>query len=164
MGDRYITIPEFANKAGISKRTAYRRIANDLNPYIKIEDGKKMISEAALELFDTKKVEEPEQVVSDTSHSLSIKVTDMAVTEKILDNFARQIAIMEQQLKEKDDQIQQITAALLKEQEIVRQAHMLHAGTMTRIESDRRVTWFDRLFRRKKTNSVSSVSDVSDKH
>lgn len=160
MGDRYITIPDFANKAGISERTAYRRITKDLKPYLKIEDGKKMISEAALELF-VKNIEESkpksESEPATELTDLSVKTADMAVVEKILDGLARQIALMDQQLKEKDEQIQQITAALLKEQEIVRQAHILHAGTLKQLESGSHSNWFSRLFRRRKTDSVSDT-------
>lgn len=47
----YISIAEFADRAGVSKQAIYKRIKADLAPYVKEHDGKKTISEAALTLF-----------------------------------------------------------------------------------------------------------------
>lgn len=39
----YLTVVEFA-AAGITKQTVYKRIKQDLAPYVKEQDGKKTIS------------------------------------------------------------------------------------------------------------------------
>ena len=51
--DRYISIADFAKEAGVSKQAVYSRIkSQDLNKFIKLENGKKLINTKALELFN----------------------------------------------------------------------------------------------------------------
>ncbi len=48
----YITIAEFARRAGVSKQAVYQRLNNvDLTSYVKLENGKKVINIEALSLF-----------------------------------------------------------------------------------------------------------------
>ena len=51
--DRYISIANFAKEAGVSKQAVYsRQKSQDLNKFIKLENGKKLINTKALELFN----------------------------------------------------------------------------------------------------------------
>lgn len=51
--DRYISIADFAKEAGVSKQAVYSRLkTQDLNKFIKLENGKKLINTKALELFN----------------------------------------------------------------------------------------------------------------
>ena len=51
--DKYISIADFAKQAGVTKQGVYSRIkSQDLNKFIKLENGKKLINTKALELFN----------------------------------------------------------------------------------------------------------------
>ena len=51
--DRYISIADFAKEAGVSKQAVYSRLkSQDLNKFIKLENGKKLINIKALEFFN----------------------------------------------------------------------------------------------------------------
>lgn len=51
--DRYISIADFAKQAGVSKQAVYSRLkSQDLNKFIKLENGKKLINTKALEFFN----------------------------------------------------------------------------------------------------------------
>ena len=51
--DKYISIADFAKQAGVSKQAVYSRLkSQDLNKFIKLENGKKLINTKALELFN----------------------------------------------------------------------------------------------------------------
>ena len=50
--DRYISIADFAKEAGVSKQAVYSRLKKDLNKFIKLENGKKLINIKALEFFN----------------------------------------------------------------------------------------------------------------
>lgn len=51
--DKYISIANFAKEAGVSKQAVYSRLkSQDLNKFIKLENGKKLINTKALELFN----------------------------------------------------------------------------------------------------------------
>ena len=51
--DKYISIADFAEQAGVSKQAVYSRLkSQDLNKCIKLANGKKLISTNALKLFN----------------------------------------------------------------------------------------------------------------
>jgi len=60
----YISIADFAERAGVSKQAVYKRVEKDLNQYFKLLDGKKFLHTNALTLFNsndsTEAVEQPE--------------------------------------------------------------------------------------------------------
>lgn len=126
-GNEYLSIKEFAEKAGVSTQAIYARLAKDLQPYLKIENGKKSMSIEALTLFDT----------DEQQPDLS---TDLQLALKCL----------QAQLETKDKQIAELTTALINEQHSAQQAHALHAGTMQQkaIEGKTKVRLFSRWFKR----------------
>ena len=51
--DKYISIANFAKEAGVTKQAVYSRLkSQDLNKFIKLENGKKLINTKALEFFN----------------------------------------------------------------------------------------------------------------
>ena len=51
--DKYISIADFAKEAGVSKQAVYSRLkSQDLNKFMKLENGKKLINTKALEFFN----------------------------------------------------------------------------------------------------------------
>lgn len=51
--DKYISIADFAKEAGVTKQAVYSRMkSRDLNKFIKLENGKKLINTKALEFFN----------------------------------------------------------------------------------------------------------------
>ena len=51
--DKYISIADFAKQSGVTKQAVYsRQKSQDLNKFIKLENGKKLINTKALELFN----------------------------------------------------------------------------------------------------------------
>ncbi len=53
---RYVSISEFARMAGVSRQAIYARLDGDLSGFCKIVNRKRLISTAALALFDVKDV------------------------------------------------------------------------------------------------------------
>ena len=52
MKDEYLSIAEFAKRAGVTKQAVYLRLNKDLKPYLNELDGKKCLNIKALELYD----------------------------------------------------------------------------------------------------------------
>lgn len=50
----YISIAEFAEKAGVSRQTIYNRLNSDLSSFCKIVNGKKVLNTEGLSLFSVK--------------------------------------------------------------------------------------------------------------
>lgn len=69
---KYLTIAEFADRAGVSRQSVYQRVnRNGLDEYLKIDDsGAKRISEEALKLYsNTKTSEVAAETVQDASQA-----------------------------------------------------------------------------------------------
>lgn len=99
--DRYISIADFAKEAGVSKQAVYSRLkSQDLNKFIKLENGKKLINTKALELFNKSSFNQVEQ--------------DLESTEReYIESLKKQIEELQrdkQELYRLLDQQQQLTA------------------------------------------------------
>lgn len=164
----YISIKEFASKAGVSTQAIYQRIEKDLKGFVKVENGKKLILIAALEFFKYKKenqvdYQETENCLqkndnktkknsSDFKDILEFLQSQLVKKDEQLAEKDKQIAEKDRQLSEKDKQLKDLTSALIIEQQSAQQAQALHAGTIKQtalIESDtRKNSFWTRLFRR----------------
>lgn len=54
--EEYISVADFAKRAGVSRQLVYKRIDNELTEYCKLVDNKKMLNIRALELFEKQKL------------------------------------------------------------------------------------------------------------
>lgn len=175
--DDYISISEFAKKAGVSRQAVYLRLDKDLQSFVKLDNGKKLIQINALGLFnvkrdklpntdftnftdtnlteltrDQKAPEIPENMLNVLLSQLDIKDKQLEEKDKQLDIKDKQIAEKDRQIAEKDKQLSDLTELLRIEQQSAQQAQALHAGTIKQtalIESDScKNSFWTRLFRR----------------
>ncbi|MFA6718287.1 MAG: hypothetical protein WCS15_04325 [Prevotella sp.] len=49
----YLSISDFAARAGVTKQAIYKRVDKDLQPFVQLVDGKKAIYTSALQLFQS---------------------------------------------------------------------------------------------------------------
>ena len=103
--DRYISIADFAKEAGVSKQAVYSRIkSQDLNKFIKLENGKKLINTKALELFNKS---------SSQSSSNQVEQGLESTEREYIESLKKQIEELQrdkQELYRLLDQQQQLTA------------------------------------------------------
>ena len=141
--DKYISIKEFADEAGVSVQAVYKRLERDLKQFTEVKNGQKTISTEALKLFPfrpyaTKGAKESQDKQSE-------------FLSELLNQLTNQLKIKDEQLKEKDRQIRDLTNALLNEQHSSHQAHALHAGTIKQIETREhsiKPTFFSKWFKK----------------
>ena len=105
MKNKYISVSEFAKAAGVSKQAVYSRLkSQDLNKFIKLENGKKLINTKALELFNK----------SSSQSSFNQVEQDLESTEReYIEFLKKQIEELQrdkQELYRLLDQQQQLTA------------------------------------------------------
>ena len=105
MKNKYISVSEFAKAAGVSKQAVYSRLkTQDLNKFIKLENGKKLINTKALELFNK----------SSSQSSFNQVEQDLESTEReYIESLKKQIEELQrdkQELYRLLDQQQQLTA------------------------------------------------------
>lgn len=151
----YLTVPEFAERAGVSKQAVYSRIkSGSIDEYISEEGGKKRISTAALPYFaprqDSGKVENQEQTTSPdklTEVDGQVDSQNQSNSDKLIVELTEQVKTLSQQVdtlirqnKEKDEKLLEYADkfAELAEKAIntTGQAQLLHAHAITEEEPE----------------------------
>lgn len=103
--DKYISIADFAKQAGVSKQAVYSRLkSQDLNKFIKLENGKKLINTKALEFFNKS---------SSQSSSNQVEQGLESTEREYIESLKKQIEELQrdkQELYRLLDQQQQLTA------------------------------------------------------
>ena len=92
----YISILEFAKRAGVSHQAIYKRLDKDLQPFAKVENRKKVINTKALELFEYEKP--PPDATSVATVRILEKTVEMLQNELEIKN--KQIEELNERLKE----------------------------------------------------------------
>lgn len=109
-----LTVKEVAEIAGVSVQAVYNRLEKDFKPYLKIENGKKRLDRAVLQLFNS----------ADNS-------TDFKSDFKpVLNLLEKQNEQLQRELEVKNKQIEDLSAALVAAQQTAQAAQALHAGTI----------------------------------
>ena len=106
----YITVKEFASRAGVSPQAVYQRIDKDLNKFFKVVDGKKMLSSEGLSVFNSKEVEKELNQAVDNNALLEtlkvlteqLKVKDQQITDLMNDNRQKDETIKDLSVKLSD--------------------------------------------------------------
>lgn len=98
----YISIKDFANKAGVSPQAIYQRLDKDLKTYFKVIEGKKTLDIKGLGLFCFKEVEQEidKQLTSALQETLKVLTSQIEVKDKQLEVKDIQIAELNERLKE----------------------------------------------------------------
>lgn len=90
--DEYISVSDFADRAGCSKQAVYQALNKKLNPYVKVIDGKKAINSKALREVYGKEIQPENQSV--------VKEVDQELNKELIAFFKSQIEEKDQQIKE----------------------------------------------------------------
>ena len=109
----YLTVVEFAAAAGITKQAVYKRIKQDLAPYVKEQDGKKTISKEALKLFAKEEPAEAAQGKTEAPSLLLDRIEEQADTIKAQQ---QEIEYLRGMLKSADERNNTLTAHLIESQ------------------------------------------------
>lgn len=130
----YISISEFAKRAGVSRQAVYKRM-DELNRWLKVDNGKKTIDIKALEIFNGTKT-----------------TTEVDNSEALL----RMVSMLEKELEIKNKQIEELNARLKESHILIDQQQKLHAiAEVTQPEpleadpvepAEEKKKWWQRIF------------------
>ena len=135
MDQQYLTVKQFAERAGVSTQRVYQLLTKSLQEFTKTEHGKKYRSIEGLRVFE----KDPLQgLAKDLQSNLQgVASPETEILRETVEVLRRQLAIKDEQLAAKDKQIGDLTAALLSSQEqhkaltdALTTAQALHAGTI----------------------------------
>lgn len=103
---KYITISEFARRAGLTRQTVYRKIDKELSQFCVTQDNKKLISEEAIEFLSADgQQHEAKCYKMDINHTSNIDVVTA---------LQNTIQTLQEQIKIKDSQIDKLITSLMK--------------------------------------------------
>ena len=115
--NEYLTISKFAEQAGVTPQAIYKRLQTDLATYLKVENGIKLLSEEALNLFAVKqqskeaqRIQELEELVTQLKNEKNELNERLAAnSEKIADIMLKHAQQVEnfQLLLAQNQQLQQ---------------------------------------------------------
>ena len=156
--ESYISVNEFSQLVGLSRQTVYRRMRQDLSHFVKVVNGKKTISEQALQLFggnDSVTQSVTHGVTPELQEVLKAQVTMVTELSHQVDILTRQLETKDKQLDTKDKQIEELNARLAEAQSMAQsvaqanavlasQAQQLQAIETQERQQERRRRWFRR--------------------
>lgn len=121
----YLTVAEFAAAAGVSKQAVYQRLKGTLKPFVKVEQGQKVIDISALNFIsedsDFKGFNSRlNNGVESTPHRDAADQNDY-----LLQSLMEQLREKDRQLAEKDKQISQLLKLNDQQQQLTLQAQNL---------------------------------------
>lgn len=133
--DKYISVSDFADKAGCSKQAVYQSLNKRLKPYVKEIDGKKAInSKALLEVYGKEIQPENQSVVKEVDQELNKELIDL----------------LKAQIEEKDQQIKELHRLLATSQmqltESTHKVQELEDKLAEKQEEPEKKSWIRRLF------------------
>lgn len=175
--EKYLTVKQFADQAGVSTQRIYQLLAKSLQPFCKSENGIKYLSVEGLKVFDK---EDLQGVAKDLPRDLQgVAKSENELLRETIEALKQQLTVKDDQLAAKDKQLIDLTAALKSSQEqhkaltdALTAAQALHAGTIQerltvaqdqneegmvteKTELPRRSFW-ERLFRKNKKNDSNN--------
>ena len=115
--DDYISISEFAERAGVSKAYIYKALKDRLQPYLKEVDSQKRLNIKALELFDSTNV----STIS-TNDS-----TDKDTLKELIEILQEQQETLKAELDIKNEQIRALNTANSQQLQLIDQQQKLQA-------------------------------------
>lgn len=116
----YISISEFARLTGKSRTTVYKYLDSFLSTYVQQDaQGRKVISRAAIKEFES--VETGKVVQDERTDGRTEKRSDEQINgqvEQVIEALKEQLRVKDQQLEEKDRQIQSLHEILTRQQQL----------------------------------------------
>ena len=108
----YMTISEFARETGKSRTTVYKYLDGFLSTYVQDVQGKKVISRAAIKVFES--IEAGKVVQDERTEKRSDEQINGQVGQ-VIEALKEQLRVKDQQLEEKDRQIQSLHEILTRQ-------------------------------------------------
>lgn len=124
MNNNYITVSEFATKAGISKQRVYQLLNKSLKEFVQEVDGKKVIDIKGLELFE-----------NNENHSRVEQTFKQYLNKSLIDTLQTTIVVLQKQLEEKDRQIAELTEIVKTQSQSINAANHADLADKLKIES-----------------------------
>lgn len=132
MKDEYISITEFAKRAGVSRQAVYKRLSTDLSTEFTEVDNQKMIKVSALRLFAVN------QVVNETVNQVDSNSNENEPLLRTISMLEKELSIKNQQIESQNRQLEDYSNRLKESHLLIDQQQKLQAiSEKSRIEAQK---------------------------
>ena len=159
-----MTVKELAEAAGVSTQAIYKRLRTDLQPFVKDDNGKRMIDSSALDRLSGNRAQQDTEVTNrdalvtnvanDQKHEIELLKLRLKNAEDLLIERDRLIEALREQLAQKDAQI-------IASDQRLHEAHtvqMTLTATMAAMKPGGLSAWFKKLLPGGKNNDSIDVN------
>lgn len=147
MDHEWLSVKAFAEKAGVSLQSIYKQIDGRLKPYVKESKGKKVISSEAITVFysdikpDSNELNQiqpniqPDSTTTNQNNTTNFNRIQPDIQPDSTTMYSMETALkaLQEQLKVKDKQIEQLTNSVQNLTEALKTAHALAAEDKKRV-------------------------------
>lgn len=104
----YLTVADFAERAGVTKQAVYKRLNNQLNKYVIEQNGRKLIKSSALNDLYSDVSQAKSQPVEQQLNNQLIELfkAEKEEKQKIIDMLLQEKATLQMKLTQKEHQLQ----------------------------------------------------------
>ena len=104
----YLTVADFAKRAGVTKQAVYKRLNNQLNKYVIEQNGRKLIKSTALNDLYSDTSQEKSQPVEQPLNNQLIELfkAEKEEKQKIIDMLLQEKSALQMKLTQKEHQLQ----------------------------------------------------------
>lgn len=104
----YLTVAEFAERAGVTKQAVYKRLNNQLQKYVIEQNGRKLIKSSALnDLYSDVSQAKSQPVVQPLNNQLiELFKAEKEEKQKIIDMLLQEKSALQMKLTQKEHQLQ----------------------------------------------------------
>lgn len=104
----YLTVADFAERAGVTKQAVYKRLNNQLNKYVIEQNGRKLIKSSALNDLYSDVSQVKSQPVEQQLNNQLIELfkAEKEEKQKIIDMLLQEKATLQMKLTQKEHQLQ----------------------------------------------------------
>ena len=135
----YVTIAEFAEKAGVSQQAVYQRLKKDLAPFAKTENGVKYLQTEALKLFKQKPQGKATNRIQELEAQIErLEADKLDLTMRLVENNEKLLEILEKQAEQIDRQNTQLEnyQVLLAQNHQIQQSLIQLPPAPTKVENE----------------------------
>lgn len=118
MKDEYISISEFAKRAGVSQQAVYKRLDKDLKPWLIIKENKKALNIKALDIFSGKTDSTEVEKVELLKRTIEVLEKQNETLTKELDIKNGQIESLNKSLDELNQRFHESNLLVARQQEL----------------------------------------------
>lgn len=149
----YLTVAEFAERAGVTKQAVYKRLNNQLQKYVIEQNGRKLIKSSALNDLYSDVSQAKSQPVEQPLNNQLIELfkAEKEEKQKIIDMLLQEKSALQMKLTQKEHQLQLLEEnkeTAIRQDQRIKDLEDELGRSLDQLEEEQQKSWWKKLLRR----------------